>query len=173
MPRQIALLRGVNLGGNKKVEMARLRALVEKLGYGDVRTHLNSGNVIFSGRRRAEKHLEAAIEEEFGFEVPVVLRSRDELADIVRANPLGKRATDLAKYLVFFCAGPASTDLDPADFAPETFVIRDREIYLWAPSGISTTPLATLLLSGALSGKSTARNWRTVEKLLALADGDA
>src|SRR5260370_30248383 len=75
--RQIALLRGINVGGNKKVEMARLRALMEELGYGDVRTYVNSGNVVFSGPRRSEKHLEAAIVKTFGFDVPVVLRSRD------------------------------------------------------------------------------------------------
>jgi hypothetical protein len=120
MARQIALLRGINVGGNKRVEMARLRALMEELGYRDVRTYVNSGNVVFSGPRRSEKHLEAAIAKAFGFDVPVVLRSRDELADIVQANPLRDVAGDPAKHLVVFCAAEASTELDPADFAPET-----------------------------------------------------
>jgi len=168
--RQIALLRGINVGGNKRVEMARLHALMEELGYRDVRTYVNSGNVVFSGPRRSEKHLESAIAKTFGFDVPVVLRSRDELADIVQANPLRDVATDPAKHLVVFCAAEASTDLDPADFAPETFEVRGREVYLWAPGGIGTSPLAKLLASKSLGAKSTARNWRTVEKLLALAD---
>jgi uncharacterized protein (DUF1697 family) len=170
VPRQIALLRGVNVGGNKKVEMARLRALMEQLGYRHVRTHLNSGNVVFSGPRRSEKHLEAAIAEAFGFEVPVVLRSRDELAAIVEANPLRDLATDPARHLVVFCADEASTDLDPMDFAPDTFTILGREVYLWAPGGISTSELAKRLAVKSLGAKSTARNWRTVEKLLAIAD---
>ena len=170
MPRQIAFLRGVNVGGNKRVEMARLRALMEELGYTDVRTYVNSGNVVFSGPRRSEQHLETAIAKAFGFEVPVVLRSRDELADVVAANPLREIATDPAKHLVVFCAAKASTDLEPADFAPETFVIRGREVYLWAPGGIGTSPLAKLLAAKSLGDKSTARNWRTVEKLLELAD---
>jgi uncharacterized protein (DUF1697 family) len=170
VPRQIALLRGVNVGGNKRVEMARLRALLEELGYRDVRTYVNSGNVVFSGPRRSEQHLEAAIAKTFGFEVPVVLRTRDELADVVRANPLAKLATDPAKHLVIFCAAEASTELDPADFAPETFHVRGREVYLWAPGGIGTSPLAKVLATKSLGDKSTARNWRTVEKLLALAD---
>ena len=170
MPRQIALLRGVNVGGNKRVEMARLRALMEELGYSDVRTYVNSGNVVFSGPRRSEQHLETAIAKAFGFEVPVVLRSRDELADVVAANPLRDVATDPAKHLVVFCAAKASTDLDPADFAPETFLVRGREVYLWAPGGIGTSPLAKLLAAKSLGDKSTARNWRTVEKLLELAD---
>jgi uncharacterized protein (DUF1697 family) len=170
VPRQIALLRGVNVGGNKRVEMARLRALLEELGYRDVVTYVNSGNVVFTGPRRSERQLEAAIAKTFGFEVPVVLRTRDELADIVQANPLREIATDPAKHLVVFCAAEASTELDPADFAPETFEVRGREVYLWAPGGIGTSELAKRLATRSLGGKSTARNWRTVEKLLALAD---
>jgi uncharacterized protein (DUF1697 family) len=168
--RQIALLRGINVGGNKRVEMARLHALLEELGYRDVRTYVNSGNVVFSGPRRSEKHLETAIAKTFGFDVPVVLRSRDELADIVQANPLRDIATDPAKHLVVFCSAEASTDLDPADFAPETFHVRGREVYLWMPGGIRDSPLAKLLANKSLGAKSTARNWRTVEKLLELAD---
>jgi uncharacterized protein (DUF1697 family) len=169
VPRQIALLRGVNVGGNKRVEMARLRALMEELGYENVVTYVNSGNAVFSGKRRSEQHLEAAIAKTFGFEVPVVLRSRDELADIVQANPLRDVATDPAKHLVVFCSAEASTDLDPTAFAPETFHVRGREVYLWAPGGIGTSPLAKVLATKSLGAKSTARNWRTVEKLLAIA----
>jgi uncharacterized protein (DUF1697 family) len=168
--RQIALLRGINVGGNKRVEMARLRALLEELGYQGVRTYVNSGNAVFSGPRRSEKHLETAIAKTFGFDVPVVLRSRDELADVVRANPLRDVASDPAKHLVVFCAADASIDLDPADFAPDTFEVRGREVYLWASGGIATSPVAKLLATKSLGDKSTARNWRTVEKLLELAD---
>jgi uncharacterized protein (DUF1697 family) len=168
--RQIALLRGVNVGGNKRVEMARLRALLEELGYRDVRTYVNSGNVVFTGPRRSEEHLESAIEKTFGFHVPVVLRSRDELADILAANPLGAIANDPAKHLVVFCGADASIELDPADFAPERFHVRGREVYLWAPGGIGTSPLAKVLAAKSLGAKSTARNWRTVMKLLELAD---
>jgi uncharacterized protein (DUF1697 family) len=170
VPRQIALLRGVNVGRNKKVEMARLRKLLEELGYKKVSTYVNSGNVVFSGPRRSEQHLEAAIAKTFGFDVPVVLRSRDELADVVQANPLRDVATDPAKHLVVFCSAEVSTDLDPTDFAPETFQVRGREVYLWAPGGIGTSPLAKVLATKSLGAKSTARNWRTVEQLLALAD---
>jgi uncharacterized protein (DUF1697 family) len=170
MPRQVALLRGVNVGGNKKVEMARLRAVLQELGCRDVRTHLSSGNVVFSGARRSESRLEAAIAEAFGFQVPVIVRSRDELADVVQANPLARIADDPAKHVVVFCAEEASTELVAADFAPETFEVRGREVYLWAPGGLHKSPLAKLLATGSLGTKSTARNWRTVEKLLALAD---
>src|ERR1700709_1614363 len=113
MARQIALLRGINGGGNKKVEMARLRALMEELGYRDVKTHLNSGNVVFTGPRRSERHLEAAIAKTFGLRVPVLPPSRDEIADVVRANPLREVASDPSKHLVVFCGAEAATDLDP------------------------------------------------------------
>src|SRR6478672_10240586 len=136
--------------------MARLRALLEALGYSDVRTHLNSGNAVFSGPKRSEKHLEAAIAKEFGFDVPVVLRSADDLADVVKANPLRKVATDPAKHLVVFCGAKAVVDLDPADFAPETFHVRGREIYLWAPGGIGDSPLASHLVAKPIGAKSTA-----------------
>ena len=170
MARQIALLRGINVGGNKKVEMARLRNLLEDLGYQDVRTYINSGNVVFSGPQRSEKHLEAAIAKTFGFDVPVVLRSRAEIADVVEANPLRDVATEPSKHLVIFCAAEPAIGLDPADVAPETFHVRGREVYLWAPGGLADSALAKLLAKGPLGAKSTARNWRTVEKLLALAD---
>jgi uncharacterized protein (DUF1697 family) len=135
-----------------------------------VRTYVNSGNVVFSGPRRSAKHLETAIAKTFGFDVPVLLRSRDELADVVKANPLRDVATDPSKHLVVFCGAEAATDLDPADFAAETFQVRGREVYLWAPGGIADSAVAKALAIKPLGEKSTARNWRTVEKLLALAD---
>jgi uncharacterized protein (DUF1697 family) len=171
MPRQIALLRGVNVGGHKKVEMARLRTTLEELGYTDVRTYVQSGNAVFGGAKRSEQHLEQALEREFGFPIPVVLRTRDELADVVRANPLREVAADPAKYVVVFCGAKAAVTLDPKAFEPERFVVRGREVYFWAPEGLARSELAKVLAAKPLGKKSTARNWRTVEKLLALADG--
>jgi len=171
VPRQIALLRGVNVGGNKKVPMARLRELMEELGYSDVQTYVQSGNVVFSGRQRSEKHLESALEQTFGFPVPVVLRTRDELAKVVRANPFGRVATDPSKYVVVFCAEKAKVALEAADFAPEQFAVEGTEIYLWLPAGMAGSELAKLLAAKPIGTKSTARNWRTVETLLVLADG--
>jgi uncharacterized protein (DUF1697 family) len=171
VPRQIALLRGVNVGGNKKVPMARLREVMEELGFKDVQTYVQSGNVVFSGPKRSEKHLESALEQAFGFPVPVVLRTRDELAKVVRANPFRKVAKDPAKYIVVFCAEKAKVGLKAADYAPEQFTVRGSEVYLWLPSGMAGSELAKLLAAKPIGTKSTARNWRTVEKLLALADG--
>jgi uncharacterized protein (DUF1697 family) len=171
MARQIALLRGVNVGGNKRVEMAKLRSVVEELGYTDVRTYVNSGNVVYTGPKRSAKHLERALAEAFGFAVPVVLRTRDELAAVVEANPLREVATEPAKYLVVFCAEKPIVTLDPQEFEPERFVVRGREVYLWLPNGIGRSELAKVLANKPIGTNSTGRNWRTIEKLLALADG--
>jgi uncharacterized protein (DUF1697 family) len=146
MARHIALLRGINLGGRKKVEMARLRELVERLGYRDVRTYVQSGNVVFTGPEQPTEEVAQRLEEElaatFGFDVSVMVRSRDELAEVVRASPLRDVATDPARYHVLFLAAEADpqrvTDIDQEEFAPEVFHLRGREIYCWLP-GVSVS----------------------------------
>jgi uncharacterized protein (DUF1697 family) len=178
MARQIALLRGINLGARRKVPMARLRELIDELGYEDVRTYVQSGNVVFSGPGgspgKVARRIEKALAGEFGFDVPVVLRSRDELAAVVAADPLGDVASDPAKYLVSFLAeavgGDRLDDLDPDDFAPESFRLVGRELYMWLPGGMQKSRLAKAISDERLGTVATARNWRTVEKLLALAD---
>ena len=178
MARQIALLRGINVGGHRKVPMARLRELMEALGFSDVRTYVQSGNVVFTGpdapavevARRLEQELAAT----FGFDVSVVVRSRDELAEVVEANPLRDVATDPARHLVVFRDSNVDLErvahVDPAEFAPEAFHVRGRELYVWAPEGVRDSRLLKVLSEQRLGGTATARNWRTVEKLLALAD---
>ena len=158
--------------------MARLRELMEALRYRDVRTYVQSGNVVFSAPDTPppdlEQQLERAIAAEFGFDVSVVVRSRDELADVVALDPLGDIATDPARYLVIFRAAPLDPErlaaIDPAAFAPEAFHARERELYVWAPEGMRDSALLKALSEQRLGGVATARNWRTVEKLLALAD---
>src|SRR2546423_7350632 len=136
MARQIALLRGVNVGGKKRVEMAKLRSVVEELGYTDVRTYVNSGNVVYTGPKRSAKHVERALAEAFGFAVPVVLRTRDELAAVVEANPLREGATEPAKHAAVFGAEKPGVTPDPQEFEPEPFVGRGREAFLSLPNGI-------------------------------------
>jgi uncharacterized protein (DUF1697 family) len=104
--RQIALLRGINVGGNKKVAMARLREVfTDDLGLTDVKTYVNSGNVVFGGRKTSAAKIEKAIADAFGFDVTVVTRTRDEIADVVAANPLAKVADKPARHLVLFSGG--------------------------------------------------------------------
>ncbi|WCB94720.1 hypothetical protein DSM104299_03459 [Baekduia alba] len=175
MARQIALLRGVNVGA-KKVAMAKLREIFAELGFTDVKTYVNSGNVVFSGRKASVKKIEAAIAAEFGFDVPVVIRTRDELAAVAEANPLAQVATNASRYLVLFSGGGA-IDAAKAEGVTvgkgEAYEIVGREAYLWLPDGIHASPLVKGLTEKRLGvAPLTGRNWRTVEKLLALADAD-
>jgi uncharacterized protein (DUF1697 family) len=178
MARHIALLRGINVGGHKKVQMARLRELMERLGHRDVRTYVQSGNVVFTGPDEPPEAvaagLEAQLAAELGFEVSVLVRSRDELAEIVRANPLRDVATEPARHHVIFLSAEVAPErlagIEAADFAPDAFLLRGREIHLWTPDGVGDSRLAKALTDKRLGVTATARNWRTVERLLALAD---
>ena len=127
MPVHVALLRGINLGSKRRVAMADLRALLEGLGYDDVRTHLQSGNAVFRAPIRSaaavEKAVSAAIRAELGLEVAVVSRTAAQLAAVVEADPFAGVAKDPARYLVTFLEKkpPASwlAAIDPETYAPE------------------------------------------------------
>lgn len=170
MPRQVALLRGINLGPTNKVAMAPLREVFAELGFTDVKTYVNSGNVVFSGRRARLKPVETAIAERFGFAVPVVLRTQDDVAATAAADPLGDVATNLARYMVLF----ADAEIDPgrAEDVPcgdgERYVVAGREAFLWLPDGVQNSPLARAMNEKRLGVRLTARNFRTVRKLTEL-----
>jgi uncharacterized protein (DUF1697 family) len=174
--RQIAFLRGINLASKRRVGMADLRELLDGQGYKDVRTHLQSGNVVLSSTlspRQLERTLERQLAEGFGFDISVLVRTRAELAKVVERNPLRKVATDGSRHVVSFLSRrlPAAVarELEAADVAPERVAISGREIYAWYPNGIQRSPLGKLLDDSRLGGVSTARNWNTVVKLLELA----
>jgi uncharacterized protein (DUF1697 family) len=157
--------------------MPELRSLLEGLGYSDVRTLLQSGNVVLSSSKKpagVAKEVSAAVASEFGVTSAVVVRSRDELADVVARNPFEKVAKDPKLFQVsFLSAEPKAAvvkELDDADVAPEQVVCSGREVYAWHPDGIQRSPLAKLLTDKKLGVTATARNWNTVSKLLALAD---
>ena len=157
--------------------MPELRDLLVSAGFDDVRTFVQSGNVVLSTRASPEhvaRKCEQQIAARFGLDIPVVVRTRDELAEVVQRNPLGEVAVDPKRYQVTFMP----TELDPevvrkleaAAVASEQFVISGREIYAWHPKGIARSRLWTLLAGRGLGVTATARNWTTVTKLLALAD---
>jgi uncharacterized protein (DUF1697 family) len=171
--RYVALLRGINVGRARQVDMPRLREVLTARGHGDVRTHLRSGNVILdSGLAEAElaADLTAAITVEFGFDVPVVVRSGREIADVLAGNPFEGIAADAARYLVTFMAEPPDAEklaaLPPADSGE--YLVRGRELYLWLPDGIQRTPLASWKWDRLLGRSGTARNWNTVTTLAEL-----
>jgi uncharacterized protein (DUF1697 family) len=177
MARHIALLRGINVGSHNRLAMPALRELLAANGFEDPRTLLQSGNVVVSSRKRPDavgRHLERLIAERFGMEIAVVVRSRDELAAVIDANPLAAVATEPKLYQVSFLSAAPDPSvieaLEAADLGPERIVVRGREIYAWYAGGIQRSLAAKLLTDAKLGVTATARNWNTVTKLLEMAD---
>jgi uncharacterized protein (DUF1697 family) len=176
--RQIVLLRGINIGPNKRVAMPRLRELLGDAGFEDVSTYVQSGNVVLSSDAapaELARECEALIAGEFGFAVDVVVRTRDELAEVVRRDPLGKVATEPKRYQVTFLSDepdPEVVERLAAEAAEsERFVAHGRELYAWHPDGVARSRLWTKLAGQGLGVTATSRNWNTVRKLLEMADG--
>jgi uncharacterized protein (DUF1697 family) len=156
--------------------MAKLREALEDAGFEDVRTHLQSGNVVLSSKTKPEQTARACerlIQAEFGLEIDVVVRTPADLARVVRRNPLGEVAKDPKRYQVSFLAGtlPAAARrrLEEAAEKPEELAFSGREIYAWHPSGVARSKLWGRLAGRDLGVTATARNWTTVTKLLELA----
>jgi uncharacterized protein (DUF1697 family) len=176
--RKVALLRGVNVGGNNRVPMAHLRELMQELGYEDVRTHLQSGNAVFTAPRtpppQAAREIENKLERHLGLSIRVLVRTRDELARVVSANPLPEAVSEPSRLLVTFLSAPPDPErlreLDPADFEPDRFGVGEREVYVWCPEGVRTIKLSYAFWEKRFGVVATARNWNTVTRLLALAE---
>ena len=176
--RQIVLLRGVNLGSRNRVVMSELRCALEDAGYADVATYLQSGNAVVTSRKppaRVATDCRRLIEERFGLEIAIVVRTRDELARVVARNPLGAVATNPKRYQVSFLAQQPSRDvvkrLEALAAGRERLVAIGRELYAWHPAGVARSKLWAALAGPSLGVSATARNWTTVTKLLELADG--
>lgn len=167
----VALLRGVNVGGRGRLPMATLREVVESLGYTDVQTFIQSGNVVFSSPRRVTAAaIETALEREVGIPFPVVLRTAADLQQVVDQNPF-PRAQATALHVGFMAAKPPTAlvrDLDTDRYAPEEVAVIGRELYFHLPSGMGSSKLAPYV-GRKLAVPATVRNWATVNKLLELA----
>ena len=177
MVRHVAFLRGINLGPKRRVSMEKLRATLEEASYQDVRTLLQSGNVVLTTTAEPptlERDLANTLRDAFDLEIAVVVRTRDELADVIACDPFGDEVDDPARYQVSFLSAEPDPDrvreLERADVAPERVAVRGREVYAWHPQGVGRSELAKLVTSRRLGVEVTARNWRTVTKLLELAD---
>ena len=170
-----ALLRGINVGGNKKVPMAELRTLLQGLGHGGVGTYLQSGNAVFSADRGDEDSLAAelvdAVEKHFGFTVDVLVRDHAYLRAVREACPFPAAELEAKQLHVTYFSDPVDAErfasVEPAAFLPEEFRLGDRVLYLYAPDGLGRSKLAEALakprlLKGVLA---TTRNWNTVVKM--------
>jgi uncharacterized protein (DUF1697 family) len=173
MARQVALLRGINLGSARRIAMGELRTLLEA-HYEEVSTYIASGNILLTSDLPPDAlgaELERRIEERFEIEVPVVVRTREELAAVVAGDPFAELVTDPKRYQVSFLGEPPdraiTSRIEAAAVAPEAVAVKGREIFAWHPHGVIRSPLAKALGDRRLG--ATARNWNTVTNLLALA----
>jgi len=168
----VALLRGVNVGGRNKVPMADLKTLVTDLGHTNVATYVQSGNVVLDGSGSAaavSKGIEQAIKRELGLDVDVVVRTRPQLAKVAAGNPFD--GSDTYVHVVFLVSQPSAAKvrtLDPDRSPPDEFLVRGNEIYVHYPNGSGRSKLAAGYFESKLGVRGTARNFNTVNKLLAL-----
>jgi uncharacterized protein (DUF1697 family) len=171
----IALLRGINVGRNKRISMADLRDLVVSLGYTDVRTHLQSGNAIFAAPERKpavlEQQLSAAIKRAAGMDVAVLVRSAADFGAVVDANPFVARGVNTGElHATFLASDPPAAKLATVDSpacAPDEFAVGERVIYLRLPNGVTGMRLPDW---GKVLGQvTTTRNWNTTTRLRDLA----
>lgn len=174
--RSVALIRGINVGHAKRVAMADLRKLFEDLGYREVRTLANSGNVVFTSNRpipsTAASRMEQGLASALGVSARITVLTAAELAAAVAGNPLVEVAADPSLLLVAFFNDPAHRaklkPLAERDWGKEALAVGKRVAYLWCPEGILASPLAKAV-GQALGDAVTARNWTTTLKLHAIA----
>jgi uncharacterized protein (DUF1697 family) len=178
MAQHIVLLRGINLGSRNRIAMPALRTALEDAGFDDVRTYLQSGNVLLSSTAKADavaRNVQRAISQEFRFDIAVVTRTRAQLATIVERNPLAKIAKNPKRYQVSFLDAKPSAAvvrrIEETAAKGERVVVDGREVYAWHPATIARSKLWALLAGQSLGVTATARNWSTVTKLLELAEG--
>jgi uncharacterized protein (DUF1697 family) len=174
--RQIALFRGINVGKAKRVAMADLRALFEKLGFTEVRTLLNSGNVVYTSdgvdTAKAKQLIEHGIESVLGVSSRTTVLTAAELDEIISAAPLSEIATNPSRHQIAFLSEESGARrLDTVlkqDWAPEAIAVGKRVAYLWCPEGLATSPLMEAA-GRALGSAVTVRTWATVQKIQAAA----
>lgn len=175
----VALLRGVNVGGKNRLPMKALVAMFCDSGCRDVRTYIQSGNVLFKADtalvHRVPALVTKAISARFGFNVPIVTRTVAELADVASSNPFLKHGADpKTLHVAFLLDRPSKSSVsepEPDRSPPDEFAVRGREIYLRCPNGVARSKLTAQYFDSRLNTTSTARNWRTVMRLLELARG--
>ena len=175
--RYVALLRGVNVGGRNKLPMADLRDIFAAAGCTAVQTYIQSGNVVFEAAQdlaeRVPEIVTGTIRRRFGYETAVVLRSSEELRQVVASNLFDTSGDPRFLQVAFLEDTPgaeAVSRLDPDRSPPDAFAVRGRNVHLHYPNGVARSKLTNEYLATQLQTASTMRNWRTVLKLLEMVD---
>jgi len=179
MTTYISILRGINVSGQKLIRMADLEKLYECLGFSNIITYIQSGNVIFkTGLNDTPSGLSAKIEEaiqqNYGFDVPVIIRTLAEMKASIFANPFfkGSKTESDKLYVTFLEEKPQMINIEKINhfnFLPDKFIIIEREVYLDCAGGYGTTKLSNNFFENKLKVKATTRNWNTVNKLIEIA----
>lgn len=169
--RHIAFFRGINVGKAKRIAMADLRALFESEGFTDVKTILNSGNVVFtiSGAARGiDQRIQESVERELGVASTTLVLSAKHLRIVLDENPLEGIATDDSRLLVALFPRPAQrkllVELESGTWSPGAFALGSRAAYVWCPDGVLKSELSTRVQK-LLKNEVTARNWRTLQRI--------
>ncbi len=179
MPVIVSMLRGVNLGPHHRVKMEALRALYESLGFTDVQTYVQSGNVVFRTKSRdlagVARQIEEAIERKFGFHADVLVRTTPELRKVVERNPFSaRRDLDPSKFLITFLTvepePEARRKVLEIKTDPDELRLEGREIYLYYPNGPARPKITWSQFAAKLKASGTGRNWTTVQALLEIAE---
>ncbi|NOY08078.1 MAG: DUF1697 domain-containing protein [Spirochaetes bacterium] len=174
----ISILRGINVSGRKKIKMDGLKSLYELLGFQNVVTYIQSGNIIFDAtvknKAGLKTKIEEAIERKYKFHVPVEIRTNREIEDIIKNRPFGP--VDLTEngtkvLLTFLSSKPSEdrvSDIQKYAVTPEKLVVREKEVYLYCPNGYGKSKLSNTFLEHKLGVEATTRNWKSLHKLYEL-----
>ncbi|NPD46146.1 MULTISPECIES: DUF1697 domain-containing protein [unclassified Lentimicrobium] len=174
MTTYISILRGINVGGHRKIIMAELRKMYEQLGFSQVKSYIQSGNVVYESNQKMsstelEKLLENSIKETFGHEVPVLIRTSEEWEMAIKANPFLNEESNTDKLFITFLSESPSPELkeelSSMDFSPDQLKIIDKCVYLYCERKYHETKMTHSLIERKLKVKATARNWKTIMKL--------
>ncbi len=179
MPGYVVLIRGINVGGNKKLVMAQFREVLTGLGLTDVATVLNSGNAVCTGAEQPTAELErtiaAAVQAQLGLRASCLVRTATQLRGVLEHNPLLEVATNGSRLMVLFLsarpAPDAAAEHDPVALDPGRVAVGDRVVYQWCPDGVLAAPDVATFLMRHWAVAVTGRNWNTVSKLGALLGG--
>lgn len=172
MNRKIAILRGINVGGKRKILMTDLKSMCEKLEMEDVITYIQSGNLIFNSDKpnsELENDLEKAITEKYGFNVPVIVRTKKELENSINNNPFFHENTDIKElHLTFLKEKPNKENIEQTEtfnYEPDKFKIEDKDVFIFCAGKYHKSKLTNNFFERQLNVGATTRNWKTVLKL--------
>ena len=175
----IAMLRGINVSGQKKIKMADLRAHLSELNFDSIQTYIQSGNIIFQSQdintSRLEEQIKSKIQEKYGFEVPTLVKTPKEISAAIVNNPFVDEIENDPKriYVTFLATEPMTEHVDKLlsyDYAPEQIVLKGKDLYGYSPKGFGNAKFSNNFIENKLKVAATTRNWRTVNTLLEMAE---